>query len=137
MVRLAELEKAVEQLPSLKQQVDALSRQVTEQAERIEGLQARIDNAPAHHVEPRQLPQRLQEINSARQRRCNRLREKIASILTQCQAPDALTGKEVAQALANVGFDPLPKERTVRLRLAEVRAEMATHGNTLNCQKSV
>ncbi len=141
MVRLADVEKAVEQLPGLQQQVDELQRQVTEQAERIESLRAQLGAvqtcAPADCTEARQLPECLREINSSRQTRCERLREAIDLIVAQHPNPTAITGKEVEKELERGGFTPMPKGRTVRTHLAAARTSMATHGRTENGQKSV
>ncbi|MHB1870902.1 MAG: hypothetical protein ACYCT1_08615 [Steroidobacteraceae bacterium] len=130
MLRLQAVERAVEQLPALKQQV--------------EDLQARVGALEVHHSQAstvqtatRGLPDPLRQLNASRQGRCNRLREEIRSMLARRPNPHALTGKDVSRALERAGFEPMPSDRTVRLRLAEVRAEMATHGNTGNCQKTV
>lgn len=117
--------------------VQTLERQVAELQTRIESLEAqRAPTQPVQHAS-RAVPAPLQQINTTRQGRRARLCNAIASILTRCSHPDSLTGKDVEQALARGGFEPMPKPRTVRLRLAEARAEMATRGNTGNCQKTV
>ena len=122
-VRLQTLERQVAEVPELKARIEALEAQ-------------RAATQPVQHAS-RAVPAPLQQINTTRQGRRARLCEAIASILARSRHPDSLTGKDVEQALAGAGFEPMPKARTVRLRLAEVRAEMATHGNTGNCQKTV
>ena len=122
MLRLEALERTSAQLQSALASV---------QAELAALARTRPVQAPE-----RALPAPLHAINAARQARCNALRAALASVLAQVPHPASITAKEVAQALARAGFEPMPRARTVRLRLAEVRAEMATHGNTGNCQKS-
>lgn len=112
------------------------ARELAELRARVAALEARPSAMPSTHAEHGQLPERLRGINASRHARCNRLREAIASILAQRPDAEAITAKDLAQALGCAGFDQIPRDRTLRLRLAEVRAEMATHGNTLCCQKS-
>lgn len=123
--------------------LQAVERLAQEQARELADLRARVDAVEAGatgtqpaHTEPGQLPERLREINSTRQTACNALRAAIRRIVTHASDPGSITAKAVAQALRRAGYDPLPSERTIRLRLAEVRAEVATHGNTAYCQKT-
>ncbi len=129
MLRLQAVERAVEQLPALKQQVEDLQG-------RLGALEVQCSHASAEQTAKRGLPDPLRRLNASRQGRCSRLREEIRSILAQCPNPDALTGKELAHALERAGFEPMPKDRTLRTHLAGARASMAAHGRTGNGQKS-
>ena len=115
-VRLQTLERQVAELPELKARIEALEAQ-------------RAATQPVQHAS-RAVPAPLQQINTTRQGRRARLCEAIASILARSRHPDSLTGKDVEQALADGGFEPMPKARTVRLRLAEVRAKRQHSGTT-------
>lgn len=120
--------------------VQAIERQVAELPElkaRITALESSIARGPARRTRAAAIPEPLREINARRQTRCNVLRAAIAKVLARASRPEAIRAKDVAQAIARAGFEPMPRDRTLRLRLAEVRAEMATHGNTWNCQKTV
>jgi hypothetical protein len=112
------------------------AQELSELRARVAALEARPSAMPSTHAEHRQLPERLRGINASRQARCNRLREAIASILAQRPGAEAITAKNVAQALGRAGFTPMPKDRTVRTHLAAARASMAAHGRTGNGQKS-
>ena len=119
--------------------VQTLERKVADLSE----LKARIDAIEAHLGAPqgaqhvsREIPAPLRRINAFRQTRCNALRTAIANVLAMAPHSESLTAKDVAQALVRAGFEPMPRDRTIRLRLAEARAEMATHGNSGNCQKT-
>ena len=115
-VRLQTLERQVAELPELKARIEALEAQ-------------RTATQPVQHAS-RAVPAPLQQINTTRQGRRARLCEAIASILARSRHPDSLTGKDVEQALAGAAFEPMPKARTVRLRLAEVRAKRQHSGTT-------
>jgi len=112
-------------------------RQIAEQAQRIQTLETRLTAARPAPGAAREIPDPLRQINASRQTRCDALRAAIGNVLAMASAPESITAKGVAQELERSGFEPMPRDRTVRLRLAEVRAEMATHGNTGNCQKTV
>ena len=122
MLRLEALERTSAQLQSALASVQA-------ELEALAGT--RPVQAPG-----RAMPAPLRAINAARQARCNALRAALTRVLAQVPHPASITAKDVAQELARVGFEPIPSERTVRLRLAEVRQRAATRGNTLCCRKS-
>lgn len=118
-------------------ELDAVKRQAGEVPElkaRIAALEAAARRTQAAPTPAPALPNQLQQINASRQTRCNALRSAIADVLAQAPHPESITAKELAQALERVGFAPIPRERALRLRLAEVRQRAATRGNTLCCQ---
>lgn len=132
--RIEALETQVHQLGGRDGNVASASvgaPEIAQLAERVQRLEAQI--AGTQHT--RGAPKRLREINASRQTRCNGLREAIASIVAAHPHPESITAKEAEQALTRAGIAPMPRPRTVRLRLAEALAEMATHGNTGDCQK--
>ena len=116
--------------------LEALERLVAELQARVTALEAQRADAAAMQTPAHARPNPLRKLNASRQTRCNRLRAEIASVLARASDLDSITAKDVAQALASAGIEPMPSDRTVRLRLAEARAEMATRGNTGNCQKT-
>ena len=122
MLRLEALERTSAQLQSALASVQA-------ELEALAGT--RPVQAPG-----RAIPAPLRAINAARQARCNALRAALTRVLAKVPHPASITAKDVAQELARVGFEPIPSERTVRLRLAEVRAKRQHSGNTLCCRKS-
>ena len=116
--------------------LQTLEREVPELRKRLEALERKSAGNHSPQRRAPRAPNQLCDINAARQDRRARLCEAIASILARSRHPESLTGKDVEQTLAGAGFEPMPKPRTVRLRLAEVRQRAATHGNTLCCRKS-
>ena len=123
-------------LQALEHELAEATRQLADQGRRIDALEAQLAGAHPARGTVHQIPTPLCQINAARQVRCNALRAALTRVLAQVPHPASITAKDVAQELARVGFEPIPSERTVRLRLAEVRQRAATHGNTLCCRKS-
>lgn len=113
-----------------------LERQLANLDARIQGLEARSAERPALPLPRRVSAAALEAVNGSRKSACDQLRAAIGSVLAAHPHPESITAKDVAQGLARAGFEPMPRDRTLRLRLAEVRAEVATRGNTASCQKS-
>lgn len=103
--------------------VQALERQVGEQARRIEALETQ--RASTQRVQS-MAPEPLKTRNATRIAKARQLHAAIEGILAASAEPDALTAKEVGKALDGEKFTPLPARRTVAAHLAQLRS----NGNT-------